>query len=232
MAPKDLIIDGAKFVPNNYAAILDHAEAPSELHFVQDLLAHSEVGYALTQPEFFSSQQVLRFWRTGLFDDGGQRGTPSIIFQVGDSSFVVTPGTVRRALHLPEDCTFSIPEDSALRELMAELGYEKSLTKLGQLKRANIRREWSFFFDCITKAFGNKCSNFDAIPILSQHIGYAIIHQTHFDFATGIIGFIGDRMTEDRDVVYFARFCQLIYTYCTDEPHLVSTKTPPFKVAK
>ncbi|KAL8114452.1 hypothetical protein AgCh_021347 [Apium graveolens] len=195
MAPKDLIIDGAKFIPNNYAAILDHAEAPSELHFVQDLLAHSEVGYALTQPELFSSQQVLRFWRTGVFDDG-------------------------------------VPEDSALQELMAELGYEKSLTKLGQLKRANIRREWSFFFDCITKAFGNKCSNFDAIPILSQHIGYAIIHQTHFDFATGIIGFIGDRMTEDRDVFYFARFCQLIYTYCTDEPHLVSTQTPPFKVAK
>ncbi|KAL8134856.1 hypothetical protein AgCh_009747 [Apium graveolens] len=230
MAPKDLIIDGAKFVPNNYAAILDHAEAPSELHFVQDLLAHSEVGYALTQPELFSSQQVLRFWGTGVFDDGGNRGTPSIIFQVGDSSFVVTPGTVRRALHLPEDCTFSVPEDSALRELMAELGYEKSLTKLGQLKQANIRREWSFFFDCITKAFGNKCSNFDAIPILSQHIGYAIIHETHFDFATGIIGFIGDRMTEDRDVVYFARFCQLIYTYCTDEPHLVSTQTPPFKI--
>ncbi|KAL8126807.1 hypothetical protein AgCh_013921 [Apium graveolens] len=178
MAPKDLIIDGAKFVPNNYAVVLDHTEAPSELHFVQDLLAHSEVG----------------------------------------------------ALHLPEDCTFSIPEDSALRELMAELGYEKSLTKLGQLKRANIIREWSFFFDCITKAFGNKCSNFDAIPIMSQHIGYAIINQTHFDFATALIGFIGDRMTEDRDVVYFARFCQLIYTYCTDEPHLVSTQTPPFKI--
>ena len=115
---------------------------------------------------------------------------------------------------------------------MASLGYEQSLAKLGQLKRAHIRREWSFFFDCITKAFGNKCSNFDAIPIMSQHIGYAIINQTHFDFATAIIGFIGDRMTEDRNVVYFARFCQLIYTFCTDEPQLVSSSTPPFKVAK
>ena len=71
MAPKDLIIDGAKFVLNNYAAILDNAEAPSELHFVQDLLAHSEIGYALTQPSTFSSQQVLTFWRTGNFDNGG-----------------------------------------------------------------------------------------------------------------------------------------------------------------
>ncbi|KAL8146839.1 hypothetical protein AgCh_004538 [Apium graveolens] len=72
---------------------------------------------------------------------------------------------------------------------MASLVYEQSLAKLGQLKRARIRREWSFFFDCITKAFGNKCSNFDAIPIMSQHIGYAIINQTHFDFATAVIDY-------------------------------------------
>ncbi|KAL8155215.1 hypothetical protein AgCh_000555 [Apium graveolens] len=39
-------------------------------------------------------------------------------------------------------------------------------------------------------------------------------------------------MTEDRNVVYFARFCQLIYIFCTDEPQLVSSSTPPFKVAK
>ena len=51
MAPKDLIVDGAKFVPNNYAAILNKAEASSDLHFVQDLLANSEIWYALTQPQ-------------------------------------------------------------------------------------------------------------------------------------------------------------------------------------
>ncbi|KAL8133306.1 hypothetical protein AgCh_008680 [Apium graveolens] len=158
MEPKDLIIDGAKFVPNNYAVILNNAEAPFDLHFVQDLLAHSEIGYALTQPQVISSQQVLTFWWTGHFDNGGATG------------------------------------------------YEKSLAKLGQLKRTHIRKEWSFFFDCITKAFTNKCSNFDVIPIMSQHIGYAIIHQTHFDFASAVLGFIGDRMTEDRNVVYFARF--------------------------
>ena len=50
MAPKDIIFNGAKFVPNNYAAILTKSEAPSELHFVQDFLTHSEIGYALTQP--------------------------------------------------------------------------------------------------------------------------------------------------------------------------------------
>ena len=68
---------------------------------------------------------------------------------------------------------------------------------------------------------------------MSQHIGYAIINQTHFDFVNAVIGFIGDRMTEDRNVVYFARFCQLIYNFCcTDPPQLASSLYPPFKIAK
>ena len=98
--------------------------------------------------------------------------------------------------------------------MMANLGYEKSLSKLGQLKRPYIRKDWSYFFDCITRAFANKCSKFDAIPIPSQQIGYALLNQTHFDCATAILGFIGDGIKEDPDIVYFARFCQLIYNFC------------------
>ena len=68
---------------------------------------------------------------------------------------------------------------------------------------------------------------------MSQQIRYALIHQTHFDFASAVLGFIGDRMTEDRNVVYFARFCQLIYTYCcADEPQPSSDLIQPFKLAK
>ncbi|KAL8116656.1 hypothetical protein AgCh_022995 [Apium graveolens] len=195
--------------------------------------ANSEIGYALTQPQTISSQQVLTFWRTRIFDDGGATGTPSIVFEVNDVEHVVTPGAVRKALHLPEGSTFSTVEDPVLQQLMASLGYEKSLGKLGQLKRANIKKEWSYFFDCITKAFANKCSNFDAIPIMSQQIGCALIHQTHFDFSSVVLGFIGDRMIENRNVVYFARFCQLIYNFCcADEPQPTTDLIPPFKLVK
>ena len=62
MAPKYIIFNGAKFVPNNYAAILSTQEAPSELHVVQDFLANSEIGHALTQPSSFSGSQVLKIW--------------------------------------------------------------------------------------------------------------------------------------------------------------------------
>ena len=117
--------------------------------------------------------------------------------------------------------------------MMASLGYERTLEKLGQLKRSYIRRECSFFFDYITKAFANKCSNFDAIPIFSQQIGYALINQTDFDYASVVLGFIGDRMTENRNTVYFSTFCQLIYSFCCDnKPQGYGELISSFRIAK
>ena len=234
MAPNDVIFNGANFVPNNYMAILSKDEAPSVLHFVQDFLARSEIGYALTQPQALSGTQILEFWRSGVYDDGGEAGSPSIIFTTGEDEHLVSLSTVRQALHLPENCTFNAQiEEPHLQGMMANLGYEKSLSKLGQLKRPYIRKEWSYFFDCITRAFANKCSNFDSIPILSQQIGYALLNQTHFDYATAILGFIGDRLKKDPNTIYFARFCQLIYSFCcSDKPQAFSDLIQPFKLHK
>ena len=101
MAPKDIIFNGAKFVPNNYMAILSKDDAPSDLHFIQDFLANSEIGYALTQPQLLSGTQILEFWRSGVYDDGGEAGSPSIIFTTGEYEHLVNLSTVWQALHLP-----------------------------------------------------------------------------------------------------------------------------------
>lgn len=169
-----------------------------------------------------------------MYDDGGEAGSPSIIFTTGEDEHLVTLSTVQQALHLPENCTFNAQiEESLLQGMMDNLGYEKSLSKLGQLKRPYIKKEWSYFFDCITRAFANKCSNFDLIPILSQQIGYALLNQNHFYYATDILGFIGDRINEDPNTVYFPRFCQLIYSFCCpDKSQNFSETNQPFKLAK
>ena len=52
---------------------------------------------------------------------------------------------------------------------------------------------------------------------MTQQIRYSLINSFHFDYAKAVLCFIGDRMSEDRNIVYFARFCQLIYSFCTGE---------------
>lgn len=58
---------------------------------ITDLLRVSEVGFALTNPPVISSAQVLKFWRTAKFDDGGNNGTPSIVFSNGEGGVLSLP---------------------------------------------------------------------------------------------------------------------------------------------
>ena len=148
--------------------------------------------------------------------------------------YLVTPETVRKALHLPEHSKYNASVSTqTLKDMMHFFGYSGNTDKMGELKRPNLCKEWSFFYDCITRAFGNKCSNFDAIPIFSQQIGYSIIHNLKFDIAPSILRFIGDRKLEDENIVYFARFCQLIFSYCFPTVPLPETDTElPFKITK
>ncbi|XP_063939081.1 uncharacterized protein LOC135148329 [Daucus carota subsp. sativus] len=71
--------NGAKFVTNNYSAILDNDEAPKEFHLIQDFLAHTN------------------------YDDGGENGSPSLTCNYEGQEYAISPATIRKALHLPEE---------------------------------------------------------------------------------------------------------------------------------
>ncbi|KAK1397460.1 hypothetical protein POM88_007323 [Heracleum sosnowskyi] len=105
--------------------------------------------------------------------------------------------------------------------MMREIGYSGPLSKIGQLKRPLLRKEWSFFFDCITRAFGKKCTNWDAIPTDNLQIGYSLLYGSQFDVARLVLTNIGEKMLENRNVVYFSRFCQLIFNFCCPNVEIV-----------
>ncbi|XP_063936114.1 uncharacterized protein LOC135147192 [Daucus carota subsp. sativus] len=160
MSTKAFEFAGAKFVTNNYAAILSNAEAPSEFHLIQDYLAHSEFMYALTQPEVISPAQVLTLWRSARYNDGGEHGSPSLTCTYEGQEYLITPETVRKALHLPEHSKYhSSVSTQTLKDMMQKL--------------------------------------------------------------------------EDENTVYFARFCQLIFSYCFPLVPIPDTDTQlPFKITK
>ena len=120
-------------------------------------------------------------------------------------------------------------DDDLLRPMMDFLGYDDENYLLGNLKRPQLRREWSFFYDCITRAFANKSSDIDAIQILSQQIGYFLI----YNHATSIPRSISDRIEEDENTIYYARFCQLIFSSCFPAVAIFENETiPQFQLTK
>ncbi|KAK1388843.1 hypothetical protein POM88_017021 [Heracleum sosnowskyi] len=225
---------GLDFVPNNYAAPLSNENTPEAFHLLQNFLAQSEIGRALVEPAKLSGSQIKAFWETGVYDNGGDSGTPSIVFEFQETEYVITPGTVREAMGFAEyDAYTIVVGDTDIQRMMQAIGYSGSLVKIGQLKRPLLRKEWSFFFDCITRAFGKKCTNWDAIPIDSLQIGYSLLFGSHYDFARLVLMNIGEKMTENRNVVYFSRFCQILFSACVNNVEITEEEEiPSFKLHK
>ena len=95
---------------------------------------------------------------------------------------------VRKALRLPEETSFApLYPDEEIKSFINSLGYNGDTSKLGKLVRAKLRKEWNFYFDCITKLFTNKSSNFDALTQTAQQIGYCLLNNTDFDYASLIL---------------------------------------------
>ncbi|KAK1368903.1 hypothetical protein POM88_034995 [Heracleum sosnowskyi] len=233
MATTAFVSSGLEFVPNNYTAPLNTANAPEAFHMIQKFLAQSAIGRALVEPTKLSGLQIKAFWESGVYDDGGETGNPSIIFEFEETEYVITAGTIRAAMGFPEYPSYTVGMgDEDLIRMMREIGYSGPLTKIGQLKRLFLRKEWSFFFDCITRTFGKKCTNWDAIPTDSLQIGYSLLYDNHFDFARLVLTNLGEKMTENRGVVYFSRFCQLLFSYCVEGVNVVEADVSCFKLHK
>ena len=125
---------------------------------------------------------------------------------------------VREALHLPHvNSSSPLYPDDEIKAFIESLGYNGDTSKLGKLVRAKLRKEWNFYFDCITKCFTNKSSNFDTLTQTPQQIGYCLFQNTNFDFASIILEYICMRINDKRKVIYFTRFLHLIFVHlCPD----------------
>ena len=136
-----------------------------------------------------------------------------------------------KALRLPEGQSAAVSySENEMRVFLTRIGYTGDMRRMGRLVRTKLRKEWNFYFDCLGRCFTNKCSNFDALNHLVQHIGYSLIHNANFDIASIILEYLGLRISEGKNV-YFARFADLIFKYlCPDIVFENDSSLPVFQL--
>ena len=86
-----------KFVPNNFMASLSKTPSSDGFYVVQDFLASSPLGFALTHPTRVSAKSIQQIWNNSSIADNGD-----IIFTYADNTFVITRDVIVKALRLPE----------------------------------------------------------------------------------------------------------------------------------
>ena len=122
-----------KFVSNNFIAILDKNEVPEAFHMIQDFLASSPIGYALTSPGHISSKNVRFVWQNSSVGDDG-----IIFFSHGNDTFHITREVIVQALHLPQGSSnVTSFNEATMREFITQCGYSGDMSRMGRLSEQN-----------------------------------------------------------------------------------------------
>ena len=104
--------------------------------------------------------------------------------------------------------------------MLIEINYAEPEANLGKIVWKNLRKEWSYFFDCLIKLFTEKISSFDAIIQVVQEISYGVLYDQFYNIGETILGEIGFKLreveTRSRNV-YFARFVMFLANYVAPE---------------
>lgn len=138
----------------NHAAILNIDGVNRDYHLFQQFLDNSKIKKALTEPGKISASQIKAFWESGVYSGDG---SPEITFTYKETSYTITLTTARETLGQEDHNAYTVAVgDMEIRRMLTEIGYDEDTTRLGQLKIPNLRKEWSFFFDSITRAFQPK----------------------------------------------------------------------------
>ena len=214
------------FVSNNFLAPFSKMTYSEGFHIVQDFLASNPLGFSLTHPTQISTKAVRQIWNYSSIADNGD-----ILFTYVANTFVITRNVIVKALCLPEEQLAPVSySETEMRAFLTQIGYIGDMRRMGRLVRTKLRKEWNFYFDCIGRCFTNKCSNFDALNHLVQHIGYSLIHNVNFDIASIILDYLGHRISKEKNV-YFARFVDIIFKYlCPDIVFETDSYLPVFQL--
>ncbi|KAL8136224.1 hypothetical protein AgCh_010717 [Apium graveolens] len=192
------IIHGNTFGTNNYLAPLSRQQFSQSFHDIQDFLLQCPIGYALRNPTKVSYRAVMQVWNTALVNETNT----AFSFEYKGRGYEVDADVLIQALRLPA-CD-GAPDNYATEQLfdmLRTLNYKGDFTIIGKLTRTKLKREWNFFFDCISRCFLNKTTNFDALSSTSLKIGYSLLYSGNFDYGNTILQFIIARRTDTSGVI-------------------------------
>ena len=106
----------------------------------------------------------MQVWDTSFFHTD-ENNNLFFSFAFNNIKYVVTAEIMEKALHLPKHGKITPTKltNYEILDFLKTLGYASDDTKIRSFQRSLVKKEWNFFFDCISRCFLNKVSNFDAL---------------------------------------------------------------------
>ena len=163
----------------------------------------------MTEAHVLLCEVIEEVWTTTIYNSTNK----VLNFDLKGNSYSINADILSTCLNLPTDTHTASPTENEIRTMLREINYVEPEANLGKIVRKNLRKEWSYFFDCLIKVFTGKIINFDAITQVVQEIAYGVLYD-HFhnlgEIILGEIGFkLGNRESRLKNI-YFAIFFMLL----------------------
>ena len=110
--------------------------------------------------------------------------------------------------------------DTDIINMLNFMNYALSTSKLSDIRRLDLRKEWSFMCDVVTKVFSGKVSNFDLVNISMLNMLYMIVTDKFYNFSDLVLfelGFKLGELNKRGKNVYYARFLMLLANHLCED---------------
>ncbi|KAK1368619.1 hypothetical protein POM88_034711 [Heracleum sosnowskyi] len=203
------------YAVTNQVAFLEKESVHADFHPLMDFLKISPVSYALTASPIIYAEIVQEMWSKA---DCTRKG--EIKFTIKGNSYTLTPSVINEALELPVSNFEKLPTDEEIVCMLKFINYASKPWLLSHVSRRYLRKEWSYFFDTLTKVFGPRCGGYNAITIFVLIIGYSLMYGRTIDLGSLLLNEfstkLGDVVTRT-NVVYYARFFMIFANHFCKE---------------
>lgn len=195
---------------NNHVAFLNKEAVHADFHPLMDFLKISPINYALTASPIIYGEIVQEMWSSASCSKD------QIKIRIKGNSYVITPSVINEALHLPNSNFESLPTNEEISGMLSSIKYTSRTSPIGHIgpiSRRYLRKEWSYFFDTLTRAFTSKYGGYDDITKSVLKIAYSLIYGRTIDIGSLLLSKISKKLGNKGNrskVIYFARFLMII----------------------
>ena len=137
----------------------------------------------------------------------------------------ISDDDVNAALGLPTKDFGEVSTTDELIEFMEFINYSGPIT-LSNLNRTNTRKEWSFVFDSVVRAFTCRKTGFDNISSVVQKLVFSIAHNRQLNVGLLILEELATMLTMPLQMrgkeIFLPRFIMSTLTHKVHDIHLLN----------
>ena len=155
-------------------------------------------------------------WITAIYNSTDK----TITLTIKGNELCINSDVIKACFKIPDNNVTSPHTDTDLINMLNSMHYALPTTKLSDIRRMGLRKEWSFMCDVVTKVFSGKISNFDSVNISMLNMLYMLVTDKFYNFIDLVLielGFKLGELAKRGKNVYYARFFMLLANHLCQE---------------